>query len=107
MRRRLLPAASAALAGTLLVSGCSLFGGSVSKGDLEDKIHEEISAEAGEEPDEVRCEGDLEAEEDAEQSCAMGVEDEWVEIEVVATEVDGSDVEFQFRPTKQIDEPDY
>ncbi|HIW90719.1 MAG TPA: DUF4333 domain-containing protein [Candidatus Corynebacterium avicola] len=57
----------------------------------------------------MRCKGDLEAEEDAEQTCALGADDVWVEIDVRVTNVDGNDVEFEFKAADApLDgEPDY
>ncbi|HIW90721.1 MAG TPA: DUF4333 domain-containing protein [Candidatus Corynebacterium avicola] len=105
MRRRLMPAV---LAGTLLVSGlsgCSLFGSSVSQDEVEDIISDKVG-----EAEDVRCKGDLEGEEDAKQTCAIQREDgDWLEFDIVVTKVDGDTVEFEpeDEQTPLDGEPDY
>ncbi|WP_323792096.1 DUF4333 domain-containing protein [Nocardioides sp.] len=87
MRTRSAVAASlAALA--VLMSGCAV---TVAQSDLEAEVGREDGVAS------VSCDGDLEGEVGATQDCLVTFDDDTtVEITVTVTEVDGSDVIFDF-----------
>lgn len=85
--------------GALLTSGCSfIFGaGNISEGDLEDAISEEFEDQYGESPDDIDCDGELEGEEDATQTCTAEYEGDTYPLDVRTTSVEDDDVHFEFK----------
>jgi hypothetical protein len=62
--------------------------------ELAESVKTELGKEVGQEPDEVDCPDDLEAEVGAETRCTLTHEGASYGVTVTATEVDGSDVNF-------------
>ncbi|MDP3894456.1 DUF4333 domain-containing protein [Nocardioides sp.] len=91
---------SAAIAAVVLVAATACSGSvsvgsnSVSKSDLEEAVSTQLTETVGQAPDDVTCEGGLEAEVDAEQRCELEAGGDRVGLTVTATEVDDSDVSF-------------
>lgn len=80
----------------------------VAQDSLEQQIHQQLTEEIGQEPDEIRCAGPLPGEENASVDCALRAGDEWLPIEVKTTEVDGSDIYFDAQVGETtIAEPDF
>ena len=74
--------------------------GAVDGEELAESVSTELGKQVGQEPDEVVCPDDLDAEVGAETRCTLTHEGTSYGVTVTATEVDGSDVNFDI----QVDE---
>ncbi|MEU3020700.1 MULTISPECIES: DUF4333 domain-containing protein [unclassified Nocardiopsis] len=92
--------AGTALGALVLVSGCSLLGGSVSADEAARVSSEMLAEQVGQEPDDFTCEDDLPAEEGAEIRCELSAGGETLGVTLTVTSVDGGNVEWEI----QVDE---
>ncbi|MDF9714576.1 DUF4333 domain-containing protein [Nocardioides sp. ChNu-153] len=87
--------APAAVVAALLLGGCS---SQVAQDDVEDQITEQLTEVVGQEPADVDCPDDLEAEEGATMTCVLTAEDDTtIDVGVEVTAVDGDDVSFDIQ----------
>ncbi|WP_220451274.1 DUF4333 domain-containing protein [Nocardioides dongkuii] len=100
----------AAVAATVatLSTGCSAEvsagGSAMSEGQVEDLLMEKITEEAGQEPDDVDCPDDLDAEVGATMTCTLTAGTDTLDIDVEVTSVEGDDLRFDYE-IGQINEP--
>ncbi|WP_193104029.1 DUF4333 domain-containing protein [Brachybacterium sp. FME24] len=82
-------------AATFALAGCGLLGaGSLPADEVETKISEQLTAQVGQEPDEVSCPEDLPAEEGAEMTCELTADGESIDVMVTVTAVEDDTVNF-------------
>lgn len=93
---RLLAPAGTGLA-ALLLAGC---GGTstLDRADLERDVAQTLAGQVGTEP-EVSCPGDLTGAVEESVRCEVTLDGDQVPVEVVVTEVDGSDIAYEVAPT--------
>ena len=77
--------------------------GTVSEGEVEDRVKEGLAAEVGTAPESVECDDDLPAEVGASIRCVLTAPNgDRVGLTVTTTEVDGDDVRFEFVVDDQV-----
>lgn len=94
--KRLLLAPTAAIVAIFTLSACGAM--VLSEGDVEKGVSDQYVEQVGEEPDEVDCPGDLDAEVDKSMKCTLTDGEEEIGLTVTITKVDGSDVEYDIVP---------
>jgi hypothetical protein len=98
-RSRVMPLALALalLAGPVL-AGCG-DDGSVSQGDVEQQVAEQLAAQIGSDPPDVSCPGDLDAEVGATMECDLSVEGDSAvyPVQLEVTSVEGDTVNFDIQ----------
>jgi hypothetical protein len=95
MRTRLVVVlATAALA--LPLAACSAGTSSISASSLEKQLADALEKDVGQRPDAIDCPKDLEGEVGAEVRCTLTAGADELGVEVTVTDVDGSDIEFDY-----------
>ena len=79
-----------ALAGASLSEGANC----VAQAEVEEKISAELTAQVGQEPDDVSCPGDLDAEAGAEMTCTLTAGEETIDVYVTVASVEYGTVNF-------------
>ena len=85
--------AAAALAVTLAACSTSV---EISADSLAEQLADALEEEVGQRPDEVECSGALKGEVGATQDCTLTAGPDELGVTVTVTEVDGSDVNFDY-----------
>lgn len=97
---RILACAAAGTAALLVLGGCSAGvstgATAVSESELEARLTEMITEEAGQAPDDIDCPGDLELEMSATTTCLLTAGTDELDVDVTITEVDGEDARFEY-----------
>jgi hypothetical protein len=85
-----------ALSTVLAISGSCSAGSTptVAQADVEQSVSTELGEQAGREPEEISCPGDLEGEVGTEMTCTLRDSGEEYDVTVTVTEVDGTRVDF-------------
>lgn len=84
--------ALATVAGFALVAGCG--SSAVAQSDVEAQISSQLAEQVGQEPDDVVCPGDLDAEVDTEMECTLTAGEDELPVTATVTDVDGDTVNF-------------
>lgn len=76
----------------LALAGCGA--SSIAGDELADQVNTQLTEQVGQEPDEVECPEDLDAEVGATTQCTLTAGDESYNVDVEVTEVDGDTANF-------------
>ena len=100
-RTRSLTARAGVLGAALVLAGCSFEastgGDSVDADTLADEVSSQLAESVGQEPDDVTCSDDLEAEVDAETRCELTAGDQTYGVTVTVTEVQDGNASFDIQ----------
>ncbi|WP_372729896.1 DUF4333 domain-containing protein [Nocardioides sp.] len=98
--RPLAPLAVALSFAAVSLTGCSA--SAVDRADVEEQISAELAAQVGEEPDDVSCPGDLDAEVGAEMTCVLSAGGDTIDVYVVVTSVEDGTANFDIEVADEV-----
>lgn len=96
--KRIAAAAVCALALTACSGEVSIGSSNVSQSELEEQVAGAFTPDDPEAAVSAACDGEVEAERDATQTCVVSVGEDEADVRVVVTSVDGDDVNFDLVP---------